>query len=120
MKKPQFILAFSGLLLFVLVFYFGETTPPKRKNMVAQVDSSASITKSLSAQDVIDASKAKLSSFQLSYVNSFEHSVVRGDIKNQQDYAYTQLANFWRDSVRDGFLAYAYYLGETAKLENSE
>jgi len=41
-------------------------------------------------------------------------------LKNQQVNSYSQLANFWRDSVRDGFLAYAYYVGETAKLENSE
>src|SRR5271155_500902 len=120
MKKPQFILAVSGLLLFILIFYFGETTPPKRKNIVLQADSSASSTKSVATADILDAYKAKLSPFQLSQVNSLEHSVMRGDIKNQQAYAYAQLANFWKDSVRDGFLAYAYYLGETAKLENSE
>ena len=120
MKKPQFILACSGLLLLILVFFFGETIPPKRKNAAVQTDSSASPAKSVSTQDILNASKAKLTPFQLSFVNSLEHSVVRGDVKNQQVNAYTQLANFWRDSVRDGFLPYAYYIGETAKLENSE
>ena len=28
--------------------------------------------------------------------------------------------NFWKDSVENGFLPYAYYTGEAAKLENSE
>jgi tetratricopeptide (TPR) repeat protein len=120
MQRPQFILAGSGLLLLILVFFFGETNPPKKKNAVVQSDSTVSTAKSVTTQDVLNASKAKLTPFQLSYVNSLEHSVVRGDVKNQQDNAYTQLANFWRDSVRDGFLAYAYYSGETAKLENSE
>ncbi|HLY69056.1 MAG TPA: tetratricopeptide repeat protein [Puia sp.] len=120
MKKPQFILAGSGLLLLILIFFFGETIPPKKKNAVVQTDSQATPVKSISTQDVLNASKAKLSPFQLSYVNSLEHSVVRGDVKNQQVIAFTQLANFWQDSVPDGFLAYAYYTGETAKLENSE
>ncbi|HEX4373361.1 MAG TPA: tetratricopeptide repeat protein [Puia sp.] len=120
MKKPQFILAGSGALLLILVFFFGETIPPKKKNVVIQTDSSTSPAKSVTTQDVLNASKAKLTPFQLSYVNSLEHSVVRGDVKNQEVNSYTQLANFWRDSVRDGFLAYAYYIGETAKLENSE
>jgi tetratricopeptide (TPR) repeat protein len=120
MKKPQFILGGSGALLFILVFFFGETIPPKKKNAAVQTDSSLSPAKSVSTQDVLNASKAKLTPFQLSYVNSLEHSVVRGDVKNQQVNAYAQLSNFWRDSVRDGFLPYAYYSGETAKLENSE
>jgi tetratricopeptide (TPR) repeat protein len=120
MKKPQFILAASGALLLILIFFFAETIPPKKKNAVIQTDSSASPARSVTTQDVLNASKAKLTPFQLSYVNSLEHSVVRGDVKNQQVNSYTQLANFWRDSVRDGFLVYAYYIGETAKLENSE
>ena len=120
MKKPQFILAGSGLLLLILVFFFGETIPPKKKSAIVQTDSSALPAKSVITQDILNASKAKLTPFQLSYVNSLEHSVVRGDVKNQQVNSYTQLANFWRDSVRDGFLAYAYYSAETAKLENSE
>jgi tetratricopeptide (TPR) repeat protein len=120
MKKPQFILAGSGVLLLILIFFFGETIPPKKKNAVVQTDSSASTVRSVTTQDVLNASKAKLTPFQLSYVNSLEHSVVRGDVKDQQINSYTQLANFWRDSVRDGFLVYAYYSGETAKLENSE
>ena len=46
--------------------------------------------------------------------------MVRGDVKEQQINADRQLAVFWRDSVQDGYLLYAYYTGEAAKLENSE
>ncbi len=57
---------------------------------------------------------------QLSYVNRLQQSVVRGDVVAQQLSADRQLARFWKDSVADGFLLYAYYTGEAAKLENSE
>ncbi|MDP4247264.1 MAG: tetratricopeptide repeat protein, partial [Bacteroidota bacterium] len=42
------------------------------------------------------------------------------DVRQQQWKAYKQLAEFWADSVKEGFLPYAYYTGEAAKLENSE
>jgi len=53
-------------------------------------------------------------------VSRLQHSVVRGDVKKQQLEASRQLAAFWKDSVQNGFLLYAYYNGEVAKLENSE
>ena len=46
--------------------------------------------------------------------------MVRGDVLAQQISADNQLARFWKDSVTDGFVLYAYYTGEAAKLENSE
>ena len=57
---------------------------------------------------------------QLSYVDRLQQSVVRGDVKAQQLNAYRLLAGFWKDSVQNGYLLYAYYMGEAAKLENSE
>ena len=57
---------------------------------------------------------------QLSYVNRLQASVVRGDVNAQQIKADRQLAVFWKDSVQDGYLLYAHYSGEAAKLENSE
>ena len=53
-------------------------------------------------------------------MNRLENAVVRGDVKDQQIKADRQLADFWKDSVENGFLPYAYYTGEAAKLENSE
>jgi len=46
--------------------------------------------------------------------------VVRGDVKDQQLAAYRQLIVFWKDSVQEGFLPFAYYTGQAAKLEKSE
>ena len=82
--------------------------------------SEASIVKSIGTQDILQAAQANLSPAQLSYVNRLQHSVVRGDVKVQQINAYRQLAVFWRDSVREGYLPYAYYAAEAGKLENSE
>lgn len=56
----------------------------------------------------------------MSHVNRLENSVVRGDVKNQQINAYRELAVYWKDSIGDAFLPFAYYTGEAAKLENSE
>ncbi len=119
MKKQQIILAISGLLLLTGLYFFGNTIPPKKPRAASDADRSSS-TKLLDVQDILQASKSALTPEQLSYVNRLEHAVVRGDVKNQQLDAYRRLAAFWRDSVQNAFLPAAYYLGETAKLENSE
>jgi tetratricopeptide (TPR) repeat protein len=119
-KKPQLILMGSGVLLLIFVYLFGQTTPPKKDITTQKTDSTTVVAKSVTTQDVLQSFKSQLTPLQLSHVNSLEHSVVRGDVKNQQINSFIQLADFWKDSVKDGFLPYAYYIGETAKLENSE
>jgi tetratricopeptide (TPR) repeat protein len=116
-KKQQFILGGTGIILLLVLYFFGQTVPPKKK-MAANADSGS--TRIIGVQDILQASKARLNTSQLAYVNRLENAVVRGDVKNQQLAAYKQLAGFWRDSVPEGFLPYAYYNGESAKLENSE
>jgi tetratricopeptide (TPR) repeat protein len=116
-KQQQIVLLTVGLCLLVVVYFFGNTIPPARK-AAAAADSSTE--RPIQAEDVILASKSRLSPAQLSSVNRMEHAVVRGDVKTQQLNAYRQLAEFWRDSVKDAFLPSAYYMGEAAKLENSE
>jgi tetratricopeptide (TPR) repeat protein len=78
------------------------------------------VVKSIGLQEILQAAQAGLSPARLSYVNRLQHSVVRGDVAAQQSSAYRQLAGFWKDSVQNGFLLYAYYTGEAAKLEKSE
>jgi len=120
-KRQQLILIFGGILLFILIYFFGQTLPPGKKNALANKENSAPADqKPLEFQDILKVYTAKLSPAQLSYVNRLENSVVRGDIKNQQFTADMQLAAFWRDSVENAFLPAAYYTGEAAKLENSE
>lgn len=120
MKKPQLILMGAGVLLLIFVYLFGQTTPPKKDISTQKTDSATVVAKSVTTQDILQSFKSQLTPLQLSRVNSLEHSVVRGDVKNQQINSFIQFADFWKDSVKDGFLPYAYYVGETAKLENSE
>ena len=82
--------------------------------------SGAPLGKSIGLQEILQASQARLTPAQLSYVNRLQQSVVRGDVQAQQLNVDRQLAEFWKDSVSDGFLLYAYYTGEAAKLEKSE
>ncbi|MHA4812242.1 tetratricopeptide repeat protein [Flavitalea flava] len=121
MKRQQYLVAGTGVLLLLALYFFGQTTPPQKKKAApTEEPSGESHVKSLDLQDILQAAQSHLTPGQLSYVNRLQNSVVRGDVKNQQVKAYQQLAAFWRDSVREGYLPYAYYTGETAKLENSE
>lgn len=121
MKRQQYLVAGTGVLLLLALYFFGQTVPPH-----PQADATAGgapgtpLVKSIGLQEILQASQARLTPAQLSYVNRLQHSVVRGDVQAQQLNADRQLAAFWRDSVQDGYLLYAYYTGEAAKLENSE
>jgi tetratricopeptide (TPR) repeat protein len=118
-KKPQLVLVFAGVLLLAILFLFGKRTNPK-KIAISSTEQKHDADKQLDIKDILAGAESKLDSSQLSYVNRLKNAVVRGDVKNQQLAAYKQLAAFWKDSVRDAFLPTAYYIGESAKLENSE
>jgi tetratricopeptide (TPR) repeat protein len=121
MKRQQYLVAGTGVLLLLALYFFGHTVPPQHKPEPSAVGApGAPLVKSIGLQDILQASQARLTPAQLSYVNRLQQSVVRGDVKVQQISADRQLANFWKDSVADGFLLYAHYTGEAAKLENSE
>jgi tetratricopeptide (TPR) repeat protein len=111
----RIILACVGALLVFALFFFGKTTKPKQDiPAMAQANRPA-----FNIDDTLIAEKRKLSPTQLLYVTNIENSISRGDIKNQSENQYTNLANFWKDSVAS-FIPYAYYLSEAAKLDNSE
>ena len=121
MKRQQYLVAGTGVLLLLVLYFFGQTVPPHQKlNATTSGIQGNSLVKSIGLQEILQSAKAGLSPAQQSYVNRLEHSVVRGDVKTQQLNAYRQLAGFWKDSVRNGLLLYAYYTGEAGKLENSE
>lgn len=117
MKKQQFILIGSGILLIGLIYAFGRTVPP--------TDSSKLVTPSTASVETIDfsmileASKKDLTSSQRYYVTQLESGIVRGDVKTQKIRAFKQLAEFWRDSAHK-LIPYTYYTSEAAKLENSQ
>jgi tetratricopeptide (TPR) repeat protein len=121
MKRQQYLVAGTGVLLLLALYFFGHTVPPQHKPETAAGGApGVPLVKSIGLQDILQASQAGLTPAQLSYVNRLQQSVVRGDVKEQLLNADRQLAVFWKDSVRNGFLLYAYYSGEAAKLEKSE
>jgi tetratricopeptide (TPR) repeat protein len=117
-KKQQAIVAGSGIIILVIFYFFGNTVPQLKKPTNTAPAETA--IQSLDIKTILDASRSKLSREHQSYVSRLENSVVRGNILDQQIEADHELAHFWKDSVENGFLPYAYYNGEAAKLENSE
>lgn len=116
MKRQQFVLLTGGLVLLVLLYFFGNTIPPSTNaSSVKPNANSATVT----TADVLNAAKKNLTAQQSSYLAQLENSVVRGDVKEQQIRIYRQLASYWQDSLHNQEIA-AYYFGESAKLENSE
>jgi tetratricopeptide (TPR) repeat protein len=118
-KKQQLVLVFAGILLLTILYLFGNRTSSKKK-FASTNSQKQEADKQLDIKDILAAAESKLDSSKLSYLNRLKNAVVRGDVKNQQINVYRQLAGFWKDSVSDAFLPAAFYIGETAKLENSE
>ncbi|HLL41484.1 MAG TPA: tetratricopeptide repeat protein [Segetibacter sp.] len=117
MKKQQIILVSGGFLLLILLFFFGNTIPPKKPAAVAA--DTPHQEKKLDTEKLLTHAKERLTPQQLEKVTSLENSVKRGDVKNQQLAVYRQLTSFWRDTIKL-FEPYAFYIAQTAKLENSE
>ncbi|MEA3425638.1 MAG: tetratricopeptide repeat protein [Bacteroidota bacterium] len=118
MKKKQYLLVGAGLLLFVLLYSFGKTIPPKQPATEAKQEQHTE-HQSIKFEEILAKAKEKISPAQNQRLLKLENSVIRGDVKEQQLHVYHQLARFWKDSARM-FEPYAYYTAEAAKLENSE
>jgi tetratricopeptide (TPR) repeat protein len=116
-KKQQLILIGSGLVIVLLLFFFGKTVPAKKPAQPAE--NTAHAEKVINVEKMLTHAKERLTPAQIQKVTSLENIVVRGDVRNQQLSAYKQLASYWADSIRL-FEPYAYYTAEAAKLENSE
>lgn len=113
--NKRIILASTGLVLVFILFFFGKTSTVKKENPAI----SKTETPQFNITDTLAAAKRKLDPSQLMYVSTIENNITRGDLKNQTENQYTNLANFWKDSVAF-FIPYVYYLSEAAKLDNSE
>ena len=113
--NKRIILAGLGIVLVFILFFFGKTVTIKKQMPVA---TQAEVPQ-FNIKDTLIAEKQRLSPVQLIYVTNIENGISRGDLKNQSENQYTNLANFWRDSI-GSFIPYAYYLSEAAKLDNSE
>ncbi len=111
----RIILAGAGVLLLFTLLIFGKTETKK----VEPATVAATTVPEFNIQNTLKEEKQKLPPAQLIYVSNLENNISRGDVKNQSQNQYTNLANFWKDSVAS-FVPYAYYLSEAAKLDNSE
>ena len=114
--NKKLVLAASGIILVVVLFFFGRTVPKKNKIATA---TPAVAAKTLNISEYISSFKQKLTPAQLLTLGKLENSVTRGDVLTQQIQANNQLANFWKDSIH-AFEPYVYYLSVGAKLDNSE
>ncbi|MFP5040417.1 hypothetical protein [Parasediminibacterium sp. JCM 36343] len=118
MKREQVILSLAGLLVVAVLFFYGNTIPPK-KNTPATAMAAANTKPTIQFADLLAKAKQRLTAGQAEKLSRLENSISRGDIKQQQLQVYKQLANFWKDSMHL-FEPYAYYNAEAAKLESSE
>ena len=117
MKKPQWITVGIAICILSLLFFFGKTVPSK-KTFIQQPGSAQTIQE-FSVDSVLAVAKKQLKPDQVIRLNMLEHSISRGDVKDQQIKVYHQLAHFWSDSASI-FEPYAWYEAEAARLENSE
>jgi tetratricopeptide (TPR) repeat protein len=116
-RKQQLILIFTGVLLLVGLYFFGNTVNP---NKPAQpVATAANAPAVLTTEQVIAKYEQQLNTAQIQKLAQLNNSVVRGDVHEQQIHVYHQLASYWTDTLHQGEIG-AYYTGEAAKLENSE
>ncbi|MFI5185644.1 MAG: tetratricopeptide repeat protein [Chitinophagales bacterium] len=116
MKRPQWITLAVAIALVAILYLFGRTVPEKKPGSTTQSDVSGDI---IPTDTILAQAKKKLSTDQVTRLNALEHSVVRGDVKDQQLKVYHQLAHFWADTGQL-FEPYAWYEAEAARLENSE
>lgn len=124
MKRPQWIAIGAAILLTAGIFVFGRTVPRKKTVAVQEHgpgdghnhgNEGAAVT----IDTFLNLAKKQLTTEQLMKINELEHSISRGDVKDQQLHVYHQLARFWADSG-NAFEPYAWYTAEAARLENSE
>ena len=111
----RIILATAATGLVCLLFFFGKTAIDKP----ALPQESGPAVPEFDIRSYIALQKKQLHASQLIFLADIENSISRGDVKSQTQKQYSQLADFWKDSVRS-FPPYAFYLSEAAKLDNSE
>lgn len=123
MKRPQLILAGSGLLLTILVLVFGRFLPEKSTAPLAVAVASSqgpmAQPPAASIDTILFYAKKELDSAQLSVIESLEKKLANTKGNEPQMTVYHDLAHYWKDSARI-FEPYAFYEAASARLENSE
>jgi tetratricopeptide (TPR) repeat protein len=116
-KRPQIIMAVAGLALLYFLYSFGKTDADKKRTIKKEVINNQGLV--YNTDSILANAKSRISDQQVLRLNELEHSISRGDVKEQQLKIYHQLSHFWADSARI-FEPYAWYEAQAARLENSE
>ena len=114
--KKQLIISGTGILLVLVLFFFGRTVADKKPVTPVKTEIAEKI---FNIQSFITSEKSLLSPERSIIVSKLENGISRGDVAVQQIKAYESLAAFWKDSLKS-FELYAYYTAEASKLDNSE
>lgn len=122
MQKFQLLLIGAAIVLLAGLFKFGQRLPPAKagaqpSQQAAMMGGGEDMPAADFSQLLANAKKTLASPMQLRLAR-LENDVVRGAVKNDQILVSRELARIW-DSLGNTPLA-AHYLGEAAKLENSE
>jgi len=114
--KQQWLVAIGSLLLLFVLYFLGRTKPYPKGVTKTTTDTASSIS---GAEQFLAQAKKGLEPQQLARVTMMENSITRGDLVGQKITLFGQLASYWKDSAGNR-IAYIYYTGEKAKLENTE
>ena len=119
LKKQQWIAAAAGVALLFTIFIFGKFSATHDEHDGHDHSQEKGEKKEFDINVYIGELKKTMTPTQSAYLTSLEDALTRGDLVTQRKANYQSLSNFWRDSIHS-FLPYVYFLGEKAKLENSE
>lgn len=114
--KQQWLVAIGSIILLFGLYFFGRTKPDPKGVTQTTLDTASSVS---GPAQMLEQAKKQLKPNQLATILGMENAITRGDLVTQRIAMNGQLAAYWRDSVGNR-LAYLYYSGEKAKLENSE
>lgn len=121
MRKSQWILVLVAAVVVFSLYVFGRIVPKNSEmpdnGQVAAADAAGQVAPA-ALEDIVAKAKQSLNPALQMRISGFENSITRGDLRDQKLSAYNALARLW-DSLGNIPLS-AYYLGEGAKLENSE
>lgn len=114
--KQIWLVATGSLLLLLILFFFGRTKPnPQGDALTVKSDKSLIISTSA----ILDSAKKRINPAQLANINNLETALQDAKETAEKITLTTQLAIYWHDSL-GATLPYLWYLGEKAKLENTE
>jgi tetratricopeptide (TPR) repeat protein len=119
LRKQQWMVVAAGSVLLFSLFVFGRFTPAHDHAHEPAETSKPSSSSNFDFNQYMSNLKKDLTPSQSAYLSSLEDAISRGDLISQKKQNFQAMSDFWRDSAR-AFTPYIYYLGEKAKLENSE